>query len=43
MKSFLKTKSIPQPFNKSTKKHREAVENAIKKYQEAMEKKQKGK
>lgn len=43
MKSFLKSKSIPQPSNKLTKKHKEAVENAIKKFQEDIEKKWKGK
>lgn len=43
MKAFLKTTSIPQPSNNLTKKHQEAVENAIKKIQEAMAKEQKGK
>lgn len=39
MKSFLKSQSIPQPSNKLTNKHRESVENAIKKFQEDREKK----
>lgn len=43
MKSFLKSKIIPQPDDAFSKKQREVIENTIRKYKEAMEKEQKGK